>query len=96
MIKKYESMIIVEPMISEDDAVKIVAELHNFIKENGGEILKSDKLGKRKLAFEIMKKKEGYYFVNYFTFDNLNIHEIDRFYKLNENIFRYNLLKLDD
>eukprot|EP00828_Plagiopyla_frontata_P028296 TRINITY_DN3663_c0_g1_i1.p2 TRINITY_DN3663_c0_g1~~TRINITY_DN3663_c0_g1_i1.p2 ORF type:complete len:299 (+),score=23.04 TRINITY_DN3663_c0_g1_i1:256-1152(+) len=96
MIKNYESMIIIEPALSEDEAVVANEKIAGYITEQGGEVVKTDKWGRRKLAYEINKKKEGYYFVNYFTFENLKIKDLDRFYRLNENIVRHNIIRIDD
>ncbi len=91
-MNNYESMIVVDPKNGEDEAVKINEKLLNFIKENEGTISSTDKWGLRKLAFEIDKKKEGYYFVNQFMMDPQNIKSVDRYYKLSDEIFRYNVI----
>lgn len=91
-MKQYESMVIIIPSISEDDAAQENEKLLSFIKKNGGEIVKTENWGKRKLAYEIKKHKEGYYFVNYFTLDPLRVSEFEHEYRINENIVRYNIL----
>lgn len=96
MIKNYESMIIIEPTLSEDEAVAANGKIASYITEQGGEVVKTEKWGKRKLAYEIDKKKEGYYFVNFFNFENLKIKDLDRFYRLNEDIVRHNIIRKED
>jgi small subunit ribosomal protein S6 len=91
-MKKYESMVIIIPSISEDDAVQENEKLLSFIEKNGGEIVKTEKWGKRKLSYEIKKYKEGYYFVNFFSLDPNRISEFENEYRINENIIRYNIL----
>lgn len=92
MLKKYESMIIVLPSLSEENAKSVNEQVHSFIKENGGEILNTDEWGKKRLSYEIQDCREGFYYVNYFTFDPANVSKLDRFYKLNESIIRHNIL----
>ena len=92
MLKTYESMIIVMPTLNEDAAKKENEKIQSFIKENGGEVLKIDEWGKRKLAYEIQKFTEGYYFVYNYTFEPSKISQLERYYKLNENVIRYNIL----
>ncbi|HPR16895.1 MAG TPA: 30S ribosomal protein S6 [Candidatus Cloacimonadota bacterium] len=92
MLKKYESMVIVSPSLNEDTAKQTNEEVHSFIKENGGEILNVDEWGKKRLAYEIKEVREGFFFVNYYTFDPANIAELERFLKLNDKIIRHNIL----
>ena len=85
-------MIVIDPALTEEDAVAENSKLLDLIKENEGEIINSDKWGKKKLAFEIEKKNEGFYFVNYFMLDPQKIAIIDRYYKLSDKIFRFNMI----
>jgi len=95
-MNNYESMIIIDPAISKEAAEGVNNELISFIKENKAEIIETVVWGKRKLAFEIDKKKEGYYFINYFTFSPEDVTKLDRFYKLHDKIFRHNILVKQD
>lgn len=92
MSRKYESMVVVSPNMSEDVAKKELDKSINFIKNNEGEVIKFDELGKKKLAYEIKHLKEGYYFVIYFTLDENKTSEFEKIYRLNEKIIRHNLL----
>lgn len=92
MLNKYESMVIITPTLSEDKAKKENELIQGFIKENGGEIISTDEWGKKLLAYQIKKFKEGYYFVNYFTLDSDKVTELDNFYKLHEYVIRNNIL----
>ena len=92
MLNKYESMVVITPTLSEENAKKENESIKSFIKENGGEILNSDEWGKKRLAYQINKFKEGYYFINYFTLDSTKLTELDRFYKLHEYVIRNNIL----
>ncbi len=91
MLKKYESMIIIVPTLTEDDSKQELEKINSFIKKNGGEVLNTDDLGKKRLAYKINDFNEGYYFVNYFNFDTAKVSELERMYKLNENVIRYNI-----
>lgn len=92
MLRKYESMLVIEPTISEEMANAEIEKVQKFIKENGGEVLKVDNWGKRNLAYEIKKFREGYMCVFYFNFDADNVLEYERIVKLNEKIIRNNIL----
>ena len=95
MIGKYESMIILAPNLSNEEIDKENQKILNLITELGGEITKTDVLGKKSLAYEILKFREGYYIINYFTLSTLKIKDINRHYRINERIIRHNVIKLD-
>ena len=84
-------MIIIVPTLTEDDSKQELEKINSFIKKKGGEVLNTDDLGKKHLAFKINDFNEGYYFVNYFNFDTTKVSELERMYKLNENVIRYNI-----
>ena len=92
MLNNYESMVVITPTLSEENAKKENELIQNFIKEKGGEIIKADEWGKKRLAYQIRNFKEGYYFINYFTLDQTKVIELDQFYKLHEYVIRYNIL----
>ena len=92
MLNNYESMVVITPTLSEENAKKENELIQNFIKEKGGEIIKTDEWGKKRLAYQIRNFKEGYYFINYFTLDQTKVIELDQFYKLHEYVIRYNIL----
>ncbi len=95
MQKKYESMVVFSPSLTDEALKEANEKILSFIKENGGEILKTDEWGKKTLAYEIKKFNEGFYFVNYFNLEPAKTHDLERTYRLNENIIRYNLLAND-
>lgn len=95
-MNNYESMIVLYPELSEEDVTKELEKILDLIKGLGGEILKTDSWGKRTLCYEISKKKEGYYFINYFRLDAKKIPELENQYKLNEKLLRYNLLRIEE
>jgi small subunit ribosomal protein S6 len=93
MTKKYESMVIISPKLNEETAKKENEKILSLITNHGGVILKTDEWGKKKLSYEIQKSKEGYYFVNYFQMDSSNVKKLEQFYRIEENIIRFNVLQ---
>ena len=91
-MNEFESMIIIDPALTPEEAENENKKFCDFIKENEGEIINTDIWGKKVLAFEIDNKKEGYFFINYFKINGSQTTKTNRYYKLNEKIFRYNLL----
>lgn len=89
MTKDYELMIILTPKLNADEATSMNESLLNIVRENGGEIIKTDPWGRRMLAYPINKVQEAYYFVNYFKLDSLAVKKIKALFNINENILRH-------
>lgn len=94
-MNKYESVIIISPKINKEETEKIIDKITNLINSNGV-VTSVDKLGIKKLAYEIMKNKEGYYVVIYFKAETSFITELERYYKINENIIKFITVRKDD
>jgi small subunit ribosomal protein S6 len=95
MISKYESMIILAPNLVKEEIEKENNKILDLIKTLEGEFIKTDTWGKKQLAYEIQKFREGYILINYFTLDTQKVTQIDRHYRLNERIIRHNIIKLE-
>ncbi len=89
MVRNYEIMVVINPDLSEDEVKKTTDNVVNIIKDNNGELIDIDRWGKRRLAYPINKKKEAYYYVIYFKLDSEKIIELEKKYKLMENILRH-------
>lgn len=94
-MNKYESVIIIRPNLEEGEIEGIVTGITDLINQNG-EVTKVDKMGVKRLAYEISKCKEGYYIVIYFEAKEDVIVELERNYRINENIIKFITIKTDD
>ena len=94
-IKHYETMFIVKPTLTEEELQAQIALVKTNIEKNGGEIVSVDDMGTRQLAYEIQKNKRGYYYVIYFRAPAESILELERNYRINENIIRFIFIKYD-
>lgn len=92
-MNKYEAMYIVTPEM-EDEAIKVVIEkFSGIITANGGEIEKTDEWGRKKLAYPIDYKTEGYYvLVNFAAAPELP-RELERNFRNDESILRYMVVR---
>jgi small subunit ribosomal protein S6 len=95
MLGKYESMIILAPTLSNEELEKENQKILDLVTSLGGENIKTTTWGKKQLAYEILKYREGYYIINYFNINTQKTSEIERHYRLNEKIIRHNVIKLD-
>ena len=64
-MNKYESVIIINPSVDEDKVKSLIDKFSDLINKQG-KVTKVDTLGKKKLAYEVKKNKEGIYLVFYF------------------------------
>ena len=92
-MNKYEAMYIVTPEM-EDEAIKgVIEKFSGIITANGGEIEKTDEWGRKKLAYAIDYKTEGYYvLVNFAAAPELP-RELERNFRNDESILRYMVVR---
>jgi small subunit ribosomal protein S6 len=88
-------MFIVKPTLTEEEIKSQIETVKGNIEKNGGEIVACDDMGSRELAYEIKKNKRGYYYVIYFTAPSESIVELERNYRINENILRFIFVKYE-
>ena len=94
-MNKYESVIIIRPNLEEGEIEGIITKITGLINQDG-EVTKVDKMGVKKLAYEISKCKEGYYITFDFEADPSIISELERNYRINENIIKFITVRKDD
>jgi len=91
----YESMFIVNPDLGEEEQEKISDRLNATIEKNKGLIIRKDDLGIKSLAYKINKKPRGHYFLLYIEGPGTMVPEIERFLRIDENIMRSVVIKLE-
>ena len=91
-MRKYEVMYIIRPDV-EQEAVQAVTEKFQGIISNGGEITKHDVMGKRRLAYEINKFRDGVYVLVHFNATPEVVAELDRVMKITDEVIRYLVVK---
>src|SRR4030095_1423604 len=93
--KHYETTFIVDSIFEDDRVDSIVNKYSNFFKKNEGEVLKTEKWGRRKLAYSIKKKGAGSYVSIEFTCDPSVIAKLERAYHLDDDILRFLTVSFD-
>ncbi|MCM3702588.1 MULTISPECIES: 30S ribosomal protein S6 [Paenibacillus] len=91
-MRKYEVMYIIRPDV-EQEAVQATVEKFQGIIQNGGEITKHDVMGKRRLAYEINKVRDGIYVLVNFTATPEVVAELERILKISDEVIRYLITK---
>jgi small subunit ribosomal protein S6 len=96
MIKKYELMVILKPLLPEDIRSGIQSKIEKLVKTAKGAISATDNWGKRHLAYPIKKHDEGYYIVYQLTLEPQASDKFQNELKLMNDILRFLLIKLED
>ncbi len=87
-MNKYESIIIINPELDEANVKALEEKFTGLINENGN-VESAENLGKRKLAYEIKKHKEGIYVIYNFEAKPDSITELERVYRITDGIIKY-------
>ena len=88
-MRQYETMVIIDAMISDDAINAEVENIGAMITNGGGEILRRDDWGKRKLAYSINKRQHAYYVIFYYNAEASVVANMEAALKLNENALRW-------
>lgn len=95
-MRKYEVMYIIKPNFEEDKYREIVEKYNALIQSNGGEVLKVEPWGKRRLAYEIDKIREGYYVLVNFEGPQELPAELERNFRIADEIIRYLVVRVEE
>ena len=94
-MSKYESVIIINPNVDEEGIKALIQKFTTLI-NNDGKFEKADELGKRRLAYEVKKNKEGYYVVFYFEANTSLISELERNYRITDEVIKFMTIKVEE
>ena len=89
----YETMYILRPDIAEDEVASHMEKYNKLLEEFGGSILDSQMRGKRRLAYQIAKHREGIYVQLSHQGDGQHIFKIEKAMRLSEDVIRYMTVK---
>ncbi len=96
MIKKfYETTFIVNAGLDDTQIDTLIKQVEDTIVKNAGTIVSVDRIGRKRLAYPIAKKHNGFYACIEFEAEGKAIDRVERFLKLDENVMRYLTINLD-
>ncbi|MBL4665233.1 MAG: 30S ribosomal protein S6 [Nitrospinaceae bacterium] len=96
LLRSYQSVLILKPDIEESRVDEALAKIGEFIKSNGGAILKTEKWGKKRLAYRVKKNRFGVYLNLYHTLEPSGVFDLEKKYKLFDLIIKFMVLHLAD
>ncbi len=94
-MKLYETTILIDSTLKSDEMRNLIDKIVNFISNHGGNIVKVDEWGKRRLAYEIKKKQYGYYVNIRFSGPAAVSGLLEREYRLIDSVLRHLTAKID-
>lgn len=94
-MNKYENVVIVDPKLDEEKLNKTIDRFTKLINKHG-KVLSTDNSGLKKLAYEIEKNKEAYYVTVVFESEPDFIEELQRNYRISDEILKFLVIKLDN
>ncbi len=93
--RHYESVVIINAALEDDKVDEVIKKIEKTLANGNAEITDVERWGRKRLAYPIRKAKTGYYVVIRFKADPSFIAKLDRFYRLEEQIFRSLIVLLD-
>jgi small subunit ribosomal protein S6 len=94
-MNKYESVVIINPNV-EEEAVKALVNKFSTLINKDGKVQEVEELGKKKLAYEIKKQNEGYYLVFKFEANPSLISELERNFRITDEVIKFMVIKEEE
>ena len=94
-MNKYESVVIINPNLEAEAIKTLISKISDLINSNGT-VNSVEELGKRKLAYEIKKLNEGYYVVIKFEAKPELIAELERVYRITDEVIKFIVVKEEE
>ena len=94
-LNQYELVYIIQPELNEDETKAVDERVAQAIANNNGQISSTEIWGQRKLAYPIKNHFEGYYILHNVQMPPRAVAEVERIMRLNENIIRFLVVRVD-
>lgn len=91
----YENIVIFDSALNDEEAEGAVTKIKELITGSGGEVLKVDVWGRRKLAYEIKKQKKGLYVLLLYKTPPETIKKLEDFYRVFDAVIKYMIIKFN-
>ncbi|MCL5063163.1 MAG: 30S ribosomal protein S6 [Nitrospirae bacterium] len=90
----YENVVILNPSLNEEEMKSAVDKITDLIKNSGGDVLKIDNWGKKKLAYELNKQRMGVYVIFLFKSPAPVVKKIEDYFKVFDPVLKFMVVKL--
>ncbi|MBI5896334.1 MAG: 30S ribosomal protein S6 [Desulfobacterales bacterium] len=93
-MRRYETIVIIDPDLSEEDRTSFLTRVKEIIPQQGGVLIQEDLWGVKKLAYEIKKKPRGYYVRMDYCGLGKAVDEIERFFRIDDRAMKFLTVQL--
>ncbi len=94
-MNQYETVFILNPVLSDEQIKEAVKKYEDFLTSNGAEIVNKEDWGLRKLAYSIEGKKSGFYQLMEYKVDGQHIDPLETMFRRDERVMRFLTIRLD-
>ncbi|NLG24755.1 MAG: 30S ribosomal protein S6, partial [Clostridiales bacterium] len=94
-MNQYEAMYIIDTALEEQERGELIAKFSGLVEANGGQVDRIDEWGKRRLAYPINDKNEGYYVLMYLSAPPALPRELERNMQISEDVLRYLVIRFE-
>jgi len=95
-MRRYETIVIVDPDVPEDERNSLYDKLKDVIIQKNGSLIELEEWGIKRLAYEIRKKIRGYYFRLDYCGTGVVVDELERFFRINDRFLKFMTIMLAD
>ena len=88
-MNNYETLYVLKPTLTDEETAANIAKIEAILVREGAEILATNNMGMRKLAYPVEKNERGVYTIVYFKAEGTVINELERNLKFNEEVIKY-------
>jgi small subunit ribosomal protein S6 len=93
---QYETIFMTDPNLTDEEIDAITQLVESIVTTSGGKVLKTEKWGKRRLAYPVDHREEGIYALMLLECPPAQVKEIDRRYRMNDRILRHLTVRMED
>ncbi|WP_455243595.1 30S ribosomal protein S6 [Petrachloros mirabilis] len=94
-MEHYESLFIIRPSITDEETNALIDKMKAVAEKTGAQFIKSENWGRKKLAYEVRRERKGTYVYFYFKAPNNTVGELERSYRLEDNIIKFLTVHLE-
>ncbi|MDK2820606.1 MAG: small subunit ribosomal protein [Clostridia bacterium] len=95
-MRNYESVFVIKPDLEAEATAALIEKFTKLIADQGGEVVQVNEWGKKRMAYEVRKYREGYYVIIEFKGAPNVSQELERLLRINDDILRYLITRLEE
>jgi small subunit ribosomal protein S6 len=88
-MRRYETTVIAVPTLTEEEQNQLVAGLEQVIADAGGQLIRTDRWGKRRLAYRVRKQEDGFYFLFFYESPSSVVRELERRIRIDDRLIKF-------